>query len=158
MNSESHNASTINAIIEKVIGCAFTVIKVLGRGYLEKVYENALAHECRKAGLRIEQQRRLIVMYDGIAVGEYVADMVAEDLVLIEIKAAKGIDPANEAQCINYLTSTRLPVCLLLNFAAKVEVRRLVGPTAPVFPSWRLGSFGAPVVMTRAEQADFGDD
>ncbi len=122
--------------------------KALGKGYLEKVYENALVHELGKAGLRVEQQRRLMVWYDGVVVGEYVADVVVEDHVLVEIKAAKGIDAAHAAQCINYLTATRLPICLLLNFADKVDVRRFVGPNAPTFAPSRLGPSGSSVALT----------
>ncbi|MCC6320223.1 MAG: GxxExxY protein [Phycisphaerales bacterium] len=157
MSPDSANANRINTITERVIGCAFIVSRTLGRGYLEKVYENALAHECRKAGLHIEQQRRLVVMYDGVDVGEYVADMVIEDLVLVEIKAVKCIDPAHVVQCINYLTSTRLPVCLLLNFATKVEVRRLVGPFAPIFPPSLESLTASAVPMTQSEEVDYED-
>lgn len=153
--NEQVDAARLNSITERVIGSAFTVIKVLGKGFLEKVYENALAHECRKAGLRVEQQRRLIVMYDGIPVGEFVADMVVEDLVLIEIKAARASDSAHEAQCLNYLAATGLPICLLLNFSSRVDVRRFVGRGAPAFPPGSLVMPG-PVPMTRGEEAEFG--
>ena len=128
----------LNALTEKVIGCAFTVRKALGAGFLEKVYENALAHECRKAGLYVEQQRRLVVMYDGVEVGEYIADMVVGHVILVEVKAIRALEAAHDAQCLNYLAATRLPVCLLLNFGTRVVVRRIVGPDAPAFPPYKL--------------------
>ncbi len=135
MTDDASRASHLNNLTERIIGCAFTVGTTLGPGYLEKVYENALAHELRKAGLAVEQQRRMTVWYDGIAVGEYVTDLVVEDAVVVELKAARGLTAANEAQCINCLTTTRLPLGLLLNFGPRVDVRRLVGPSAPIFPA-----------------------
>jgi len=131
---EKELASLIHDVTGRVIGCAFAVSNGLKSGFLEKVYENALAHECRKAGLVVEQQRRLVVRYDGVEVGEYVADLVVNDLVLVEVKAGKGLDPAHDAQCLNYLVATGLPVCLLLHFGVRVDVRRIIGPNAPTFP------------------------
>ncbi len=142
----------INAITEQVIACAFKVSNTLGRGYLEKVYENALAHECRKTGLRVDQQLRLLVKYDDVVVGDYVADIVIESLVVLEIKAARSFDSAHEAQCINYLAATGLPICLLLNFGTRVEVRRFAGPAALAFPS--LQTAKGPIPMTWAEAAE----
>lgn len=133
MSDDASRAAHLNSITERIIGCAFSVGNTLGPGYLEKVYENALAHELRKAGLAVEQQRRMTVWYDGIAVGEYVTDLVVDDAVLIELKASKGLTAANEAQCINCLTTTRLPLGLLLNFGQRVDVKRYVGMTAPTF-------------------------
>jgi len=117
----------INRITEAIIGCAYTVSNTLGCGFLEKVYENALAHELRKAGLNVAQQHSLQVRYDGILVGEYAADLVVEGSVLAELKAAKALDDVHFAQCINYLKATGLKVCLLLNFGKpKVEIRRII--------------------------------
>jgi len=118
----------INALTEKIIGCAFKVGTALGYGFMEKVYENALAHELRKAGLKVEQQFPIKVWYDGVLVGEYVADLVVEGVVLVELKASKGLDPAHGAQCINYLVATRMLVCLLINCGPRVEVKRFAGP------------------------------
>ena len=120
---------TINGITERIIGCAYKVHGKLGCGFLERCYNNALAYELRKAGLRVEQEVPLQVWYDDIVVGEYVADLIVEGLVLIELKAVQNIDPAHAAQCINYLAATRLPVCLLINFGKRVEIKRIVGPT-----------------------------
>ena len=118
-----------DSITRTIIGCAFRVGSKLGCGFLEKVYENALAHELKKVGLRVEQQARIDVWYDGIVVGEYVADLVVEGVVLVELKAVSALDSVHAAQCINYLAATRLPVCLLINFGKKVEVKRIAGPT-----------------------------
>jgi GxxExxY protein len=119
----------LNAITEKVIGCAYNVSNVLGCGFLEKPYENALAHSLRKIGLRVEQQVPINIWFDGIVVGEYVADLLVEGLVLIELKAVKALDDIHSAQSINYLTATKFPVCLLLNFGKpKLEIKRFMGP------------------------------
>jgi GxxExxY protein len=120
------DAEQLNQITEVVIGRAFRVHNVLGQGFLENVYENALAHEIRKAGLACEQQVRFDVVYDGVVVGTYVADLVVEGSAIVEIKVAKGIDDAHVAQCLNYLAATRLPVGLVLCFARKVIVKRLL--------------------------------
>jgi len=117
----------INGITEKVIGCAYAVGNALGNGFLEKVYENALAHEIGKAGLRVQQQKKVDVYYDGMVVGEYVVDVLVEDCVLLELKAAKTTDEIHVAQCLNYLKATGLKVCLLMNFGTpRVQVKRIV--------------------------------
>ncbi|MBI3912029.1 MAG: GxxExxY protein [Armatimonadetes bacterium] len=119
--------SRLDGITEKVIGCAYKVGNALGCGFLEKVYENALCYELRKAGLAAEQQRALTVYYDGVVVGEYFADLVVEDSVLVELKAVKALDDVHAAQCLNYLKTTGLRVCLLINFGTpRVDIRRIV--------------------------------
>ena len=111
-------------LTENVIHCAFTVSNTLGCGFLEKVYENALAHELRKAGLQVQQQHAITVCYDGVTVGEYTADLLVEGVLLIELKAVKDLDDIHLAQCLNYLKATNLRLCLLMNFAKpKVEIR-----------------------------------
>jgi GxxExxY protein len=118
-----------NAITEKIIGCAYKLASKLGCGFLETCYENALAHELRRAGLKVEQQVHLHVWYDDeIIVGEYIADLIVEGTVLIELKAIPALDTVHSAQCINYLAATRLPICLLINFGKRVDVKRIVGP------------------------------
>lgn len=115
------------ATTEMVIGCAYTVANTLGPGFLEKVYENAHAHEMRKNGLEVKQQYAVNVYYDGIVAGEYIADLLVENLILVELKAVKGLDSVHMAQCMNYLKATGLQVCLLINFGpAKIEVKRIV--------------------------------
>lgn len=122
-----HGSDHLNKITEEIIRCAFVVSNVLGSGFFEKVYENALAHELRKAGLAVEQQKQLKVYYDQVVVGDYVADLVVEGVVLVELKAVKAFDDVHFAQCINYLKTTELTVCLLLNFGtSKVQVKRIV--------------------------------
>ena len=117
----------INGITERVIGCAFTVSNMLGSGFIEKVYENALAHELRKAGLDIGQQHHIQVQYDGVIVGDFVADLLVEEKVLVELKAVKGLQELHTAQALNYLKATGLEACLLLNFGRpKLEIKRLV--------------------------------
>jgi GxxExxY protein len=124
MNTDEHR---LNSITEKVIGCAYRVANGLGPGFLEKVYENALAHELRKAGIAVEQQKRVLVLYDGIVVGDYVADLLVEEVVLVELKAAKALDEVHLAQCLNYLRGASLRIGLLINFGtARIEVKRVV--------------------------------
>lgn len=117
----------MNEITEKIIGCAYTVANTLGSGFLEKVYENALAHEIRKKGLAVEQQSAIQVLYDGIVVGDYAADLIVEGSAIVELKVVKALDEVHVAQCLNYLKATGLHVCLLLNFGApRLEIKRLV--------------------------------
>ncbi len=117
----------INPITEKIIGCAYTVANTLGPGFLEKVYENALVHELRKAGSRVSQQQPINVMYDNVQVGYFEADIVVEGLVLVELKAVRALDEAHQAQCMNYLRATGMRVCLLINFATpKIQIKRFV--------------------------------
>ncbi len=116
----------MNQITEKIIGCAFTVGNKLGCGFLEKVYENALVHELRKAGLRVKQQFEINIYYDGIIVGEYAADLLVEGCVLVELKALRTMGDKEIAQCLNYLKATKLTLCLLINFGnPRVEVKRI---------------------------------
>jgi GxxExxY protein len=90
------------------------------------LYENALAHELRKRGLAVAQQRGITITYDGTAVGEYFVDLLVEETLLIELKATKALDEVHYAQCINYLKATGLRLCLLLNFGKpRLEIRRI---------------------------------
>lgn len=117
----------LNQISHKIIGCAYTVSNTLGNGYLEKVYENALAFEIREAGLRLVQQQPIPVRYKGISVGEYYADLIVEGSVIVELKAVEAIADVHLAQTLNYLTATGLKLALILNFGKpEVEVRRVV--------------------------------
>jgi GxxExxY protein len=114
-------------ITERIIGCVIAVSNALGVGFLEKVYENALTHELGKAGLRVRQQEPIKVHYDGVVVGDYAADLVVEDGVIVELKVAKVIDPIHEAQLLNYLKATDARVGLILNFGApRLGIKRLV--------------------------------
>ena len=103
------------------------VANTLGSGFLEKVYENALAYELRKAGYDVLQQWSIQVRYGEVVVGEYIADILVERSVLLELKAMKGLDDIHTAQCLNYLKATGLQVCLLINFGGRrVQVKRIV--------------------------------
>jgi GxxExxY protein len=117
----------MNEIAEQIIGSAYRVSNELGAGFLEKVYENALAHEIRKCGLEAKAQWPIDVWYDGVVVGQYVAHLVVEELVIVEAKAVKALDDVHFAQCLNYLKATDLSLCLLINFHnPRVEVKRIV--------------------------------
>jgi GxxExxY protein len=115
----------LKPLTEKIIGCMFKVANSLGCGFLEKVYENALAHELRKAGLRVLQQHPIPVFYDGVLVGDYFADLLIDDVILVELKAVSSFDNVHYAQCLNYLKGTGLPICLPVNFGnPKILVKR----------------------------------
>jgi GxxExxY protein len=116
----------LNSLSERIIGCAFTVSTTLGAGFLEKVYENALAHELRKARLTVAQRHPISVRYDGVVVGEFTADLLVEGAVLVELKAIRALEPVHTAQCVNYLRGTGMRLCLLLNFGVpRLEVKRV---------------------------------
>jgi GxxExxY protein len=124
MNADT---SELNRLSERIIGCAFTVANALGAGFLEKVYENALAYELRKAGLMVVQQSGLIVRYDGVVVGEYAADLLVEGQVLVELKITRAIDDVHYAQCLNYPKASGLLLCLLINFGRpRLEIKRII--------------------------------
>ena len=110
----------------KIIECAFRVHKNLGFGFLESVYQNALLIELTKAGLRAEKEKKIQVNYDGQVIGDFVADILVEEKVILELKSVREIHPAHEAQLINYLKATSIEVGLLMNFGEKVEIKRKV--------------------------------
>ena len=112
------------ALTKAIIGCAFQVHNTLGPGFLEKVYENALAHELRKRGLRVAQQAPIQVTYDGILVGDFYADLWVNERVIVELKAVQALHKRHEVQLVNYLTATGVDIGLLLNFGPSVDVKR----------------------------------
>lgn len=115
-----------NVLTEKIIGAAFSVGNALGYGFLEKVYENAIAHELEKSGLLVSRQHPIKVYYDGVVVGDYIADLLIEDTVIVELKVTKSIDDSHLAQCINYLKATKMKLGLLINFGSgSVTVKRV---------------------------------
>ena len=121
------NVTVIDAISNRIIGCALTVANTLGSGFLEKVYENALALELRRAGLAVAQQHGISVVYLGVTVGEYVVDLLVEGVLLVELKTVRALDHGHRAQCINYLRATGMQLCLLLNFGTpRLEIKRVV--------------------------------
>ena len=109
-----------------IISCFYTVYKQLGYGFLEKVYENALKIELKKHSLKVEAQRPIHVYYDQKVVGEYFADLIIEDKIIVEIKAAETLCKAHEIQLINYLKATQIEIGLLLNFGKKPEIKRKI--------------------------------
>jgi GxxExxY protein len=114
-------------LTEKIIGGAMAVQSGLGAGFNESVYRNALAHELSKAGLRFQRHKAINVHYDGVIVGEFEADVIVEEKVLLELKAVQYLVSAHEVQLVNYLTATKIDLGLLLNFgAARLEFKRKV--------------------------------
>ncbi len=111
-------------LTKEIIGAFYAVYNALGYSFLEKVYENALAIELKDKQLRVAQQVPIAVHYRGQMVGEYMADLVVNDLVILEIKAAKTLAQEHEAQLLNYLKATPYEVGLLLNFGPKPEYKR----------------------------------
>jgi GxxExxY protein len=110
-----------------IVGAAMEVHRILGPGFLEAVYQAALAHELTLRGIQFEQFKHLPVTYKGVLVGEYIVDFVIEGKIILEIKAVSALNSAHEAQAINYLTATGFRLALLLNFgAASLQHRRLV--------------------------------
>ena len=117
----------LDSITGKVIGAAMRVSSKLGWGFLEKVYENSLVIELRRLGLTVLQQPSVHVRYDGEIVGDFIPDLLVENRVVVEIKAVPSLLPQHRQQCLNYMRSTGLRVCLLMNFGRpRLEMRRLV--------------------------------
>ena len=117
----------LNELTERIIGCAYDVANGLGAGFLEKVYENALRIDLQRRGLAVLQQQPIPVMWRGEVVADYVADLLVEGQVIVELKAVKALDEVHFAQCLNYLRATGLRVCLLINFGkSQIDVKRIV--------------------------------
>ena len=114
----------INLLTEKIIGCAHQVSNVLGCGFLEKVYENALLFELAKRQITATAQWPITVYYGEIPVGDYFADILVENKVIVEVKAVRALVPEHEAQLLNYLRATEIEVGLLLNFGPQPQVKR----------------------------------
>ena len=113
-------------LTRKIIWCFYRVYNELGVGFLEKVYEKALAHELRKQGLTVQLQHPITVYYDDVDVGEYFADIIVEDTIILELKAVEEINKVHEVQLLNYLKATNKRVGLLLNFGKEPQHRRKV--------------------------------
>jgi len=125
MNTDEFDGS--NKLTEAITGCAINVSNALGSGFLEKVYENALCVELHARGLSFEQQKPLDVIYRGVIVGEYKADIFVENSIVVELKVAKAIDEIHKAQMINYLKTTGMRVGLILNFGTpRLGLKRMV--------------------------------
>jgi GxxExxY protein len=114
-------------VTETIIGCAYRVYNKMGFGFLESVYEKCMLIELRKAGLDTESQKPIKVFYEGEIVGNFAADIIANDAIIIELKSVKRIIKAHEVQLVNYLVATGKPIGLILNFGEKkVEIKRKV--------------------------------
>jgi GxxExxY protein len=111
-------------ITEKIIECAFAVHNVLGAGFLEKVYENALCIKVGNAGLNVQQQFPIHVYYENEIVGEFFADLLVAKRIIVEVKAVENLSKKHEVQLVNYLAATRTETGLLINFGSSVEVKR----------------------------------
>jgi len=115
------------SVTEKIIGCAYRVYNKMGFGFLESVYEKCLLIELRKAGLDAESQKPITVYYDDEIVGEFIADIIVNDTIILELKSVRRVIKAHEVQLVNYLIATGKPMGLILNFGErKVEVKRKI--------------------------------
>ena len=118
---------TINEITYIINGAIFEVNRILGPGFLEKVYEKALLIELRNRGLKVENQVPINVKYKGQSVGEYIADLLVEEKVIVELKTVESLTKVHEAQLLNYLQATGMKIGLLVNFKSqKAEIKRMV--------------------------------
>jgi GxxExxY protein len=113
-------------LTRRVIKAYYHVYNELGHGFLEKVYERAMMIELPRQGLKCEQQKSIKVFYEGIEVGDYYADIVVEDCIIVELKAVEKIAPEHEVQIVNYLKATAFEVGLILNFGPKAQFKRKV--------------------------------
>ncbi len=113
-------------ITEKIIRAFYNVYNLLGYGFLEKVYENAMIIELKSLNLNCDKQKQINVLYKNQNVGEYYADIIVEDKVIIELKAAESIIEEHEHQLLNYLKATEIEVGLLLNFGKKPQFKRQI--------------------------------
>jgi len=113
-------------ITSEILKAYYNVYNKLGYGFLEKVYENAMLLELKKLGLCAERQKPIKVYYDEIIIGDYFADIIVEDVVIIELKAIETTAPEHEVQLVNYLKATNIEVGLLLNFGPKPQYKRRI--------------------------------
>jgi GxxExxY protein len=125
--NEQESEQPLNAIAEAVIGAAYEVSNVLGAGFFEKVYERAMVRELTLRGLAVKTQVPYPVVYKGHCIGEYQADLLVENQLLLELKCADHLANEHIAQCINYLKASRLKLALLLNFQKpRLEWKRII--------------------------------
>lgn len=118
-------------LAHQIIAAAYTVHNALGPGFLEKVYENLLLIELQHLGLLAEQQVGIPVFYRNLQVGDFVADLLVEGQIILELKAIEAIHPKHELQLVNYLTATGNDIGLLINFGNRVDVKRKYRTYAP---------------------------
>lgn len=121
------NKMDLEDITYKINNAIFEVNRILGAGFLEKIYENALMIELREKGLKVENQVPISVIYKGNRIGEYFADILVEDQIILELKAIESLQKIHQAQILNYLKATGLKIGLLVNFTyPKAEIKRFV--------------------------------
>lgn len=135
----------IKALCDQVRQTSYDIHVYHGHGHLEKVYENALAHRLRKAGLKVQKQHPINVYdEDGTLIGEYLADLVVQDILIVELKTVRNLAPEHEAQILGYLKSARLDHGVLVNFGSyKFQVRKYAGRGSEAI-DWRpLGALAA---------------
>ncbi len=126
MQGDQGDARFWEPVDGRIIGCAFRVANTLGHGFMEKGYENAPADEVRKSGLGVVQQRGIVIFYEDVIGGEYAADLIVEDQIIVALKVANALSDAHVSQCRSYLHATGKPLCLLLNFGRrKIEIYRI---------------------------------
>jgi GxxExxY protein len=126
------SSSLPDPLTKKVIGEAMYVHRVLGPGFEETIYHNALLARLRKLGLRVESQKPLSVYFDGEIIGDFLADIIVEGCLILELKAVSALNSAHEVQLVNYLTVTKIEKGLLINFGAKsLEFKRKSRTLAP---------------------------
>jgi GxxExxY protein len=124
MNADN---TSLDSLSEKVLSAVFEVSNMLGAGFLEKVYQRALLRELSLRGIRATAEASFAVVYKGYSVGEYFADLLVEDVLVVELKCAERLGNEHTAQCLNYLRASGRTVCLLVNFQKpKVEWKRIV--------------------------------
>jgi GxxExxY protein len=124
--SEGLDGMSLRELTYKINGAIFDVHRILGEGFLEKIYENALLIELRTQGLQAESQVPVPVFYKGHMVGDYIADLVVDNQIIIELKTVDELTAVHQAQLINYLRATEKPLGLLVNFKGKkATIRRL---------------------------------
>ena len=127
----------------QIIQCVYKVHKTLGFGFLETVYRNALLIELAQNGIKTAKETPIRVSYDGQPVGDYLADILVEDQIILELKSVKDLHPAHEAQLVNYLKATGLEVGLLINFRERIEIKRKVLTPPPAAGSYQ--EIGCPI-------------
>ena len=115
-------------LTSKIIACAYKVHNTLGFGFLETVYQNSLLIELLKSGIQAEKEKRIKVYYNDHLVGEYAADIIVENKVILELKSVKDLHPAHSAQLVNYLKATGIEIGLLINFGESVQIKRKINP------------------------------
>ncbi|MDP8227337.1 MAG: GxxExxY protein [Candidatus Celaenobacter polaris] len=128
-------------LTEDIISCFYKVYNTLGYGFLEKVYENAMKIELEKKGFSIESQKSIQVIYTGEIVGKYFADIIVNNMIILEIKANDVLVEENEIQLINYLKATNLEVGLLLNFGKKPEIKRKIFSNKKNEKTWNFADY-----------------